>query len=179
MKSKIQIRIVIAVLLSLSFYCQNIQAQGYASSAYKIQTIFMYNFSKYIEWPAETSQGEFVIGIIGPEELVKEVENMANIKSTEGRKFVVKQISSPAEADQLHILLISSKDDQHIPAAVARYEGSPTLVVSQSDNALAMGSCVNFLVNAQGKMQYELNEDRIKGKGLKIASSLLSLATNR
>lgn len=171
--------LIFSTLLISIFLAKPCQAQDYAATSYKIQTIFMYNFSKYIEWPANFSESEFRIGIIGPDELIDEVQKMATAKTTSDRKFVVQNLSSPADADQLHILLISASHDNMIEAAVAQYANSPTLVVSQTTGAIDQGTCVNFLINDQGKMQYELNIATIEDKGLKIAASLISLAVNR
>lgn len=157
----------------------SLRAQDYAATSYKIQSIFMYNFSKYIEWPADANVGEFKIGVLGPDELIQEIEKMAAAKSTPDRKFVVKKLNSPTEANGYHILLIASAETQHLPAAVSKAEGSHTLVVSQADNAIAKGSCINFLVTNDGKLLYELNLAKIQGKGLKIASNLVSMAVNK
>lgn len=154
-------------------------AQDYAATSYKIQTIFMYNFSKYIEWPADAAKGDFVIGVIGPDELVDEINKMATAKSTSERKFVVKQINNPSEVSNLHILLVASAENQHLAAAISKAEGSHTLVVSQSDGAITKGSCINFLVTSEGKLQYELNIEKIQSKGLKIASNLVAMAVRK
>jgi hypothetical protein len=36
-----------------------------ATSVSQAQTIFIYNFSRLIQWPAKNATGEFVIGVIG------------------------------------------------------------------------------------------------------------------
>jgi len=47
----------------------------------KIKAVYIYNFTKYIEWPEEYLMERFVVGILGKDEsLFNELEKMAKVK---------------------------------------------------------------------------------------------------
>ncbi|NJM16808.1 MAG: YfiR family protein [Bacteroidales bacterium] len=39
----------------------------------KAQAMFLYNFSRLVEWPASAKSGDFVIGILGNSSIVEEL----------------------------------------------------------------------------------------------------------
>lgn len=45
------------------------------SSIPAAQSVFMYNFTRLIEWPAAYKSGDFVIGVIGSAEVFNELKN--------------------------------------------------------------------------------------------------------
>ena len=151
-------------------------AQSYQVTRYKLESIFMYNFSKYIEWPNATPQSEFVIGVIGPEVLGQELERMAAAKSTNGRNYVVRQLNSAEEATNVHILLIEGEASAADAPALMRLRSQHTLVVTTAQGGMPTNSCINLSTTAKGKIQYELNQAEINHRGLKVSGNLLNLA---
>ena len=87
-----------AFLTSLS-----LQAQEAALPEYKIKSIFLYNFAKFIKWPSgrfETPAAPLVIGIYGKNPFHNFVKDLEE-KSVGKHKIVIEQISSVAAARQL------------------------------------------------------------------------------
>src|ERR1044072_3758523 len=73
----------------------------------RIKAIYIYNFTKYIEWPAEYKEGNFVIGVYGTNlPLLNELNKMAASKTVGAQKMEIKNIGSTAEAAQCHIIFI-------------------------------------------------------------------------
>lgn len=46
----------------------------------KYQSIFIYNFIKYIKWPDSYNSGNFIIGVVGNSDIVASLEQMAAAK---------------------------------------------------------------------------------------------------
>ena len=60
----------------------------------KIKAIYIYNFTKYIEWPESYRQGNFVIGIVGNNStLVNELKKMATVKTVGNQHLEIKNIA--------------------------------------------------------------------------------------
>jgi hypothetical protein len=94
-------------LLILIFFVLQSKAQ-LPDPVSKIKVMFLYNFTKYIEWPKEYKQGDFIIGILGggSEALQKELEKLALTKKAGIQNIVIKKYNSLAEVDKCHMLFI-------------------------------------------------------------------------
>ena len=54
----------------------------------KIKAIYIYNFTKYIEWPETYREGNFVVGVLGTSvPLVNELNKMATSKTVGTQKI--------------------------------------------------------------------------------------------
>ena len=80
--------------------------QGEEASA-RIKTIYIYNFTKYIEWPTSYREGNFVVGVLGSNSaLLNELSKMANSKTVGDQKFEIRNISSCNATDKYNIVFV-------------------------------------------------------------------------
>jgi hypothetical protein len=141
---------------------------------YKFHTVFVYNFTKYIEWPVKTDN--MVIGILhGTEDVLASFKRMAELKSTPTQKFTIKNIKSAGEADGCHILFIPDKQSEKFPEVIERLSGKPVLVITEQPGLIKKGSLINF-ITINGKLNIELNRSACEKAGLKVSGQLLGLA---
>ncbi len=141
----------------------------------KIKAIFLYNFTKYIEWPASYKQGEFVIGILGSSPLVTELEKMA-LKSKVGtQSFVIKKFKDVSDITSCHMLYISNSKTGSMEAAINKLKKTSTLVISECGGCAKKGSAINF-VSVDNKQRFELNKTNAGKFGLQVSSNLATLA---
>ena len=143
----------------------------------KIKVMFLYNFTKYIEWPQEYKQGDFVIGILGggAENLKKELEKLALTKKAGIQNIVIKTFSSVSDIEKCHMLFIPEPKSGMLDEAAARCKKTSTLIVTEKDGLAKKGSAINFVVK-DNKQNFELNKGNIEKYNLNVSSSLLSLA---
>ncbi len=143
----------------------------------KIKVMFLYNFTKYIEWPQEYKQGEFVIGILGggADNLKKELEKLALTKKAGIQNIVIKTYSSVSEIEKCHLLFIPEAKSGLLDDATAKCKKTSTLIVTEKEGLTKKGSAINFVVK-DNKQNFELNKGNIERYNLNVSSSLLSLA---
>ena len=155
---------------------QQSQAQ-LADPVAKIKVMFLYNFTKYIEWPQDYKQGDFVIGILGgsTENITKELEKLASTKKAGVQNIVIKNFSSVADIDRCHVLFIPEGKSGQLDEAMAKCKKTSTLIVTEKDGLAKRGSAINFVVK-DNKQNFELNKGNIERNNLNVSSSLLSLA---
>lgn len=142
---------------------------------YKYHPSFIYNFTKYIEWPSSYQTGDFVIAVLGDTPLIKELEKMAENKSVGSQKFVIKKINSAAEIDKCHMLFIPVSKSKELSDALAALSGKPTLVVTEKPGMASKGSGINFVI-MDGKWKFELNKSATEKSNLKVSSDLAKFA---
>lgn len=143
----------------------------------KIKVMFLYNFTKYIEWPKEYKQGDFIIGILGggADALHKELEKLSMTKKAGIQNIVIKKYSSLAEVDKCHMLFIPESKSASLDDATATLKKNSTLIVTEKDGLAKKGSAINFVIK-DNKQNFELNKGNIERYNLNVSSSLLSLA---
>jgi len=148
---------------------------------YQVKSLFLLNFSKYVDWPSNafaTANDPIVIGVIGgggdgkfTSELAKTVE----AKNVEGHPIQVRQIPTPEDLDKCHILFIRSSEKTRLGEVLDRLKTRPVLTVSEIDEFLEQGGAINF-VKKEGKIRLEINLDAARQANLQISSKLLKVA---
>jgi hypothetical protein len=142
----------------------------------KIKAIYIYNFTKYIEWPETYKQGNFVVGVLGTSApLISELNKMAAAKTVGSQKFEIKNISSAADASNCHIVYILSDNSSQLGDVLSKVKGKSALVVTDKAGMAAKGSAINFVV-VDNKQKIELNKSNIEKYKLKVASTLVEMA---
>jgi hypothetical protein len=140
-----------------------------------IHAQMIYNFLKYMQWPNEAEPGDFVVGVMGEDEVLASLKNIYEGKPRGAKKFTVRKIESATEAPACAVIYLGkskNKEFENIRAATA---GKPVLTVTDSFNLGQKGSCINFRV-VDGKLKFELNQTAINAAGLKVSSQLTSMA---
>lgn len=142
----------------------------------KIKAIYIYNFTKYIEWPADYKEGNFVIGVFGNNsQLLSELSKMAASKTVGSQKLEIRSISNPAEAAQCHIIYIIGDNSGQLAEVITKIKGKSTLIVTDKPGMAKQGSGINFSI-VENKQKIELNRANIEKYKLKVASTLVEMA---
>lgn len=147
---------------------------GGQAKDYTFHTVFVYNFTKYIQWPASTDKK--IIGVVGGDsEAMAAFEKMAKAKSGSGVTYVVKKVMSPVDADECHLIFVPDSESDKAQVFAAKAAGKGQLVITEKDGYSKKGGMINFITK-DGKLRFELNQEAINRTGLKVSSQLLSLA---
>jgi len=157
---------------------QGARSQDQAPSEYQVKAAFLYNFTKFVEWPASAfpeASTPFTIGIIGENPFGGELERAVKNKDVGGHRFAVKEIKSLSELKSCHILFISKSERRRLAEILAAVGSAPVLTVSETDRFLQAGGLINFLLEGN-KVRFEISDPAAKSAGLKISSKLLHLA---
>ena len=162
------------VLIGLFSVCY-LFAASQDKPMHEIHAQMMFNFIKYIQWPNEADGGEFVVGVMGEEDVFNTLKAWYDGKPKGAKKYVVKKLTSPADASTCSVVYLGkskSKEFENIKVASA---GKPILTITDSFNLGQKGSCINFKV-IDGKLKFELNQTAVTGSSLKVSSALSSMA---
>jgi hypothetical protein len=140
------------------------------------KAIYLYNFTKYIEWPDEYKDGNFVIGVYGTyPPLLSELNKMASTKTAGTQKFEIKSLSSVEAASKYHILFISKENIGQFNEISTKLKGRGTLVVTELPGMTKKGSAINFVV-VDSKIKFQLSKPNAEKHYLKVSRDLEALA---
>ncbi|MCX2745149.1 YfiR family protein [Mangrovivirga sp. M17] len=140
-----------------------------------VQSMFIYHFIKYIEWPASSNSGDFVIGVTGNDALYQQINSKLNGKPRPGGKIIVKQISDPSQVNGLQIVVLGKNKSREFDSYKAKTAGKPILFITEDRGLGKKGSSINFIV-VNGKLKFELNKSVIDAQKLRVSSSLTQVA---
>ncbi len=155
---------------SLVFFSLQAQAQDY-----KYHPSYIYNFTKYIQWPTSYQSGDFVIAVLGDSPIIQELERMAENKSVGSQKFIIKKFKSVSEISKCHMLFIPVSKSKELSQALSVLAGQSTLVLTEKPGMASEGSGINFVLK-EGKWKFELNKEATDKNSLKVSSELARFA---
>jgi hypothetical protein len=153
----------------ISFKCEATDLSNYT-----VHANIIYRLTKYIDWPDESNSGEFVIGIIGESPLFEELSALSKGKKVGNQPIVVRYLSPDAQSYKAQILFISENQSGNLKRIANITEGHPTLIVSERNNLISKGSCINLKVIGE-QLKLEFGKSNIERRNLKVASELLRL----
>ncbi len=158
--------------------CLPARAQDPAPSEFQLKAAFIYNFAKFVEWPAESFRAQdspFTIGIIGNNPFEDILGQTVQNKRINGHPFRVVQCKTLADLQTSHIVFISPSERKRLTEILRAIRGASVLTVSDLDHFLPAGGMIQFLME-DNKVRFSINDAAAKQAGLRISSKLLNLA---
>jgi len=162
--------VVAAVMLASSF----VNAQD-ARPMHEIYSMMVFNFVKYIQWPANDNSKEFVIGVVGNGEMFHTLTTWYGGKPKGNKTYVIKKFKDASEVTDCQVIFIDHSKSGEFDAINSKVKGKGTLVVTDRNGLGSKGSCINFKT-VDEKLKFELNQSAIEASNLKVASTLTSMA---
>lgn len=152
-------------------------ARADVSKEYQIKAAFLYNFTKFVEWPAErfaSATAPIVIGVFGRDPFGGELEKVVRDRKVNGRDLSIVLLRSLSEASAVHVLFVTTGEEKRF-GSVAPASLAGVLTVSESAQFTPSQGVVNFTA-VDDKVRFEINADAAECAGLKISAQLLKLA---
>lgn len=142
---------------------------------YEIHSMMIYNFIKYIQWPDHDQSENFVIAVIGDDDVYNTLNTWYGGKLKGNKKFVVKKFNSPAEITECHILYVAKDSSKEFDAIKSKVASSNTLIITDKPGLGEKGSGINFRT-INNKLAFELNQKAVEASQLKVSGQLSSMA---
>ena len=141
----------------------------------RAQAMFIYNFSRLIEWPANYKSGPFVIGVLGSSQTLTELKTYTANKTVGSQPITVKKFNSPAEIGACHILFIPFSKTKTLPQVIQTLGSKSTLIISEKNGAIEKGSAINFVIIGD-KLKFEIKPINATSKKINMSSKLNEMA---
>ncbi len=151
-------------------------ATGARQDELQVKAVFVLNFAKLTQWPAEAHRDNepFIIAILGR---IPSAAFMATLKAQQihGSRTQVRHIESAGEARGSHMLYISPSERQRVSAILRELRQQNVLTVSDMEGFCEMGGMIG-LVPIQNRLGFEVNLGAVRRAQLTVSSQLLKLA---
>jgi|SRR5690242_4333354 YfiR/HmsC-like len=167
--------LIVACFLALAMTAA---AQSARAPEYQVKAAFLYNFAKFVEWPAQALPGSsapFRICVLGHDPFGDSLTSIVQGKSITGHPIAAMGLPSAAEVRSCHVLFISHSDPEILKPALERIRGLPILTVGESADFLPLGGMINFVLE-EDRVRFEINLEAAERHHLKLSSKLLAVA---
>ncbi len=164
---------LLAIILLAVFSISNVKAQE--RSIEDIHSMMVFNFIKYVQWPNADKAGEFVIAVVGNDEVYKKLTAWYAGKPNGAKIYVIKKFSSANDVTDCQVVYIDKSKSGEFDAINAKFKGKPTLVVTNKNGLGQKGSGINFKT-VDDKLKFELNKQALEASNLKVSGALTSMA---
>lgn len=144
----------------------------------QVKAAYLFNFAKFVEWPASAFRAPaapLVIGIVGRG--AGDPFEALSGRQAKGRRVQVRQLQRPDEVAGCQILYIPASEKARVKELLRGVPASGILTVSDIRNFCAMGGMIG-LVTRGDKVQFEINLGGAERAGLRLSSQMLKLAVN-
>lgn len=145
------------------------------SELVKYKSLFTINFIRYIGWPEEAKQGDFVIGVLKNSAMADQLK-----VKTVGKKFgyqniIIKEFKNVEDISDCQILYVDGiVNYTKYAGAIAQKLTSNSLIITEGKDAIINGSMINFVI-VDSKLKFEVSQANAEKSGLKLSNSLLSM----
>jgi hypothetical protein len=148
------------------------------ASEYQVKAVFVFNFSHFVDWPAQsfTAPNEpFVIGVLGSDPFGARLDEAVRGEHVTEHPLIVRRFRSIDEIEDCQILFIDRSEVGQLGRIVAALNHRSILTVSEIDQAAQRGVIIQFATE-DNHIRLKINLDAAHAAGLSISSKLLRLA---
>lgn len=140
-----------------------------------LKAVFIYNFTKYVEWDTSGGERDFTIGVIGASPVTRSLYEIARTSTVKNRRMIIRVFSKPEEISGCQVLFIP-KSLPYSLSSVLENTRKNVLTISEEAGYAKQGTAFNFIIQ-NDKLKFEANLKALSLAGLKVGVQLLKLAT--
>jgi YfiR/HmsC-like len=146
----------------------------------QVKAMFVYNFLKFVEWPADTSLGArdpFVVVIVGEGPTADAAEHYLETRAIGERPVSVHRIrwdQSLAGARAAFVVELDGKKLRRVLDAAA---AAGVLTIGEGDSFTTSGGVIGLLVENR-KLRFDVDTSAAQLAGLRVSSKILALSRN-
>lgn len=161
----------IVSIIGILLICSTISAQ-----IGKFQALYILNFAKEIGWPDTKSDKQFIITVIGDNQVASELTKLAKTKSIGSRPVVVKEAPSVNGLVKSDMIVLGESKAAMIDQLVQLQSGNQSVIISCKQGHCSNGACISFAQEGS-RLGFEISAQNFKKKSLNVHNKLLQLGT--
>jgi hypothetical protein len=140
-----------------------------------VKAAFLFNFAKFVEWPALPAAAPLVVCIVGHDGIAAAFIETVRGQNISGHSFDVWVLQDSSRWRACHLLFIADAETRRSAGGLDEIKRLPVLTVSDNKGFALAGGIIELYVEA-GRMRFAINLDAADRAGLRVSSRLLGLA---
>jgi len=150
-------------------------------SEYKVKAAYIFNFSKFVQWPEGSftnSSTPLKIGILGETLVEIELTRLVKEKTLNNRRIEIKQSEKLEYLTTCHIIFFARPQGHQLLEFLGSVKNLSILTIGEFEEFAQSGGMIQLYLE-DNKVRFEINSPAIEQAGLSASSRLLRLARNR
>lgn len=153
-------------------------AAGQSATEYQVKAAFLFNFAKFVEWPADAfpnADTPLQICVLGQDPFGGDFEQVIEDKTVNGHRLEVAHPDGVPQARACQILFIASSEKQRVRDILQGLAGASVLTVGDTPGFAQIGGVINFVLD-DNRVRFEINLRAAERAHLKLSARLLTVA---
>jgi len=166
-----------ALLLNLTVPCAEVSAQPAKPSQSEVQAVYLFDFAKFVRWPAELPAGSLDICIAGQPAYVDSLKKIVAGESIDGHPLGVRLLQHPGDEAGCDVLFIGAAAKERLDSLIAATASKPVLTVSDIPGFLDRGGMIQFVL-IENRVRFSVDLGPVTRGGISLSSELLKVAVH-
>ena len=148
------------------------------SDEYKLKAAYLFNFAKYVEWPAArlpAPDSPIVIGVLGADPFGDRLDRTVRGRTIGRHPVVVRRGRHLEDLAGCHMLFVGRGESARARQIAEMLRESPVLTVGEASDFVATGGMI-WLGRAGDAVEFDVNLDAVRQAGLAIGARMLASA---
>ncbi len=174
-------RLATALALVAALFSDRVTLAANAASVpneYSLKAVFLYNFCRFIEWPAsafDSASDPIVIGIFGSDPFGPLLEEAVEGETSHGRPIRIERYRSIREIRGCQVLFIGAAESGRLNEVLSALAGTSTVTVGETADFVEQGGMIG-LTTDQNRVRLVINPNTLRNANLNVSSKLLRVA---
>jgi YfiR/HmsC-like len=155
-----------------------VAAQTVDASEYQVKAAYLYNFAKFVEWPATSfdgSGGELQICLLGDDPFGPDLRRLIEGKTVGGHRLAMIAVRDVQQARRCQILFVSASEKNGVGQIIRAMTGASVLTVGDISGFASAGGMINFTLE-ENRVRFEINPKAAERVHLQLSARLLNVA---
>jgi len=169
-------KLFISVVLAGFLCVVSVPALAVDPSESQVTAAMLFNFTKFVEWPANSLSGNNQLSIcIAGTNPFKGSSDTYQDRISKGKTVKIRSINGPQEVQGCNLLFIDQSQQEDLAAYLQQASGMPILTASNISQFASHHGMIG-LFKHDDRIRFEINHDEARRSRLTISSNLLKLA---
>lgn len=168
-------------LLLCGIYSASVTANEGNESIAELKVAYIFNFTRFIEWPETPADRPFVIGVIDDPAMAEQLRILEREGKQVGKRSIEVRGESPGISDACEILFVGAAASNRLEEVIQRTAGKPMLLVGDTPGYADRGVAIELfrkpdIFRKTEKLRFRINPKALKDRGLVVSAQIFDVA---
>lgn len=165
---------MVLLALLVSFAAGSITQRTRVSKS-DAEAVYLYDFIKFVTWPAEAPGSSLTICVVGGGPVFDPLHRLTANAVVGGHPLAIVRVENALDAQSCSVLFLPETSHASREDLLVMMRGRPVLTVSDSPGFIDGGGMVQFVAQG-GRLRFSINLAAANQNGIRISSDLLKVA---
>lgn len=148
----------------------------------QLKVAYLYNFTRFVDWPPPVQNRPFVIAVMGDPGLADALRVLEREgREAEGRPIEVRELGRSDDAEAADLLFLGRDANGQVEAIARKTAGQPVLLVGDTPGYAGRGVAIELfrkpdVFRKAERLRFRIDPEAIKGRGLTVSAQLYDVA---